>query len=59
MPPVCFLVCKDEVFLLTTADNGEFVFELVCVTQNIVQVLDAVAVDIDSSVLNIFASLAF
>ncbi|ETJ07521.1 MAG: hypothetical protein Q616_SPPC00346G0002, partial [Streptococcus parasanguinis DORA_23_24] len=25
MPPVCFLICKDEVFFLTTADNSQFV----------------------------------
>jgi len=59
MPPVCFLICKDEVFLLPTADNSQFVFELVCVAQDIVKVLDAVTVDVDSSVLNIFTGLAF
>ena len=53
------LVSQYKVFFLTTADNSQFVLKLICVTQDIVKVLDTVAVYVDSSVLNVFTGLAF
>ena len=53
------LVSQYKIFFLSTTDNSQFVLKLICVTQDIVKVLDAVTVYVDSSVLDVFTGLAF